>query len=56
MTTADYMKVQSQIIALEELLPIYSGKTLDNIIEQLKARLKESEKTYRDNYGKRKSV
>ncbi len=33
-------KLEVEISVLERLLPTYSGKTIDNIIDQLKSRVK----------------
>jgi hypothetical protein len=44
MAQEEYIKVKEQIGVLEELLAVYSGRTIDNIIAQLKARVREVEK------------
>ena len=44
MTREEYNKVKEQIASIEELLHVYSGKTIDNIHTQLKARIKEADK------------
>lgn len=35
------MIIGLQVKTLQELLPTYGGKTIDNVLEQLKARIKE---------------
>ena len=44
MTPAEYNNIQNQIRGIENLMPYYSGKTIDNILTQLKARADEEEK------------
>lgn len=49
MTELEYHKVKAQIGVLERLQPVYSGRTLDNIIVNLKARVREAELTQQMN-------
>lgn len=44
MTQVEYRNIRKQIKGIEGLMPYYSGKTIDNILTQLKARAKEEEK------------
>jgi hypothetical protein len=44
MAQEEYNKMKEQIGVLEELLAVYSGRTIDNIVVQLKARVREVEK------------
>ena len=44
MTTREYIRIKAQIAVLKELLPKYSYRTLDNIIQGLEARCREAEK------------
>lgn len=44
MTPIEYRNIQRQIREIEGLMPCYTGKTLDNILSQLKARVKEEDK------------
>lgn len=44
MTQIEYRNIRKQIKGIEGLMPYYSGKTIDNILTQLKARAKEEEK------------
>ena len=41
MEQADYVRLTEQIAVLEEIAVDYSGKTIDNIIQQLEAIKKE---------------
>ena len=41
MLLADYIRLTAQIVVLEEIAVDYSGKTIDNIIQQLEAIKKE---------------
>ena len=41
MKQADYIKLTAQIAVLKEISADYSGKTIDNIIQQLEAIKKE---------------
>ena len=41
MKQADYIRLTAQIAALKEIAVDYSGKTIDNIIQQLEAIKKE---------------
>lgn len=41
MKQADYIKLTAQIAVLKEITLDYSGKTIDNIIQQLEAIKKE---------------
>jgi hypothetical protein len=44
MTIIEYRLILTQAEILQTLMPAYSGKTIDNILSQLKARIKEYEK------------
>lgn len=44
MTQAEYIRLKAQIAVLKEIALDYSGKTIDNIIQQMEARVKEVEK------------
>ena len=44
MTNGDYIRLKAQIAVLKEIAIDYSGKTIDNIIQQLEVRVKEVEK------------
>lgn len=43
MKQADYIRLTAQIAILKEIAADYSGKTIDNIIQQLEAIKKEVE-------------
>ena len=43
MTNSDYIRLQTQIEVLKNIAINYSGKTIDNIIQQLEARKGEIE-------------
>ena len=43
MKHADYIRLTAQIAVLKEIAADYSGKTIDNIIQQLEAIKKEEE-------------
>lgn len=43
MKQADYIRLTAQIAVLKEIVVDYSGKTIDNIIQQLEAIKKEVE-------------
>lgn len=43
MTNSDYIRLVAQIAVLKEIAIEYSGKTIDNIIQQLEARKVEAE-------------
>ena len=43
MTNGEYVRVKAQVAVLKELLPVYGGKTLENIIQGLEARIAEEE-------------
>lgn len=43
MKHADYIRLTAQIVVLTEIAADYSGKTIDNIIQQLEAIKKEVE-------------
>lgn len=45
----DNNKLSNQLAVLEELLADYKGKTIDNIIQQLKARIDNSPKVVDSN-------
>lgn len=40
MTNSDYIRLQAQIAVLKDIAIDYSGKTIDNIIQQLEMRKK----------------
>ena len=42
MTQGEFIRLQAQIAVLKEVAVEYSGKTIDNIIQQMEARVKES--------------
>lgn len=41
MTVAEHIRLQAQIAILKEIATDYQGKTIDNIIQQMEARLNE---------------
>ena len=41
MTVAEYIRIVAKIAVLKEVAEEYPGKTIDNIILQMEARLKE---------------
>lgn len=41
MTVGDYIRLAAQVAVLKEIAMDYSGKTIENVIVQLEARLKE---------------
>lgn len=43
MKNSDYIRLVAQIAVLKEIAIEYSGKTIDNIIQQLEARKVEAE-------------
>lgn len=43
MTNANYIRLQAQLAVLKDVAVDYSGKTIDNIIQQLEARKEEVE-------------
>lgn len=43
MKQADYIRLMAQIVVLKEIAVDYSGKTIDNLIQQLEAIKKEVE-------------
>ena len=43
MTNGEYIKTRLQIGVLQDLMPVYSGKTLDNVLQGLQARVEENE-------------
>ena len=43
MTQGDYNRLTSQIGVLKEVAEDYPGKTIDNIIQQMEARVKEGQ-------------
>lgn len=47
MSTVEYNRVQSQLYVLYDLLPVYGGRTLENIVDMLQARVKEYSKNRR---------
>ena len=44
MTQADYILFKAQIAVLKDIAREYSGKTIDNVIQQMESRIKEIEK------------
>jgi len=44
MTQAEYIRIQAQIAVLKEVALEYSGRTIDNIIQNLEQRVKEAKK------------
>lgn len=42
MTTADYIRLQAQVAILKEVAISYHGRTIENIIQNIEARLKEA--------------
>jgi len=44
MTQGEYIRLKAQITVLKEVSLCYSGKTIDNIIQQMEATAKEVEK------------
>lgn len=44
MTNAEYIRITCWIAVLEDVAVYYGGKSIDSIIQQLKARKKEAEK------------
>lgn len=45
MTRNEYCELLCQYETVSQLMEKYSGKTIDNVAAQLKARIKEGEKT-----------
>lgn len=43
MTNGEYVLLKAQLAVLREVAMEYGGKTIDNIIQQLGARVKETE-------------
>ena len=41
MTVRDYIRLEAQVAVLREIAMDYPGKTIENVIVQLEARLKE---------------
>lgn len=41
MTTGDYIRLVAQVAVLREIAMDYPGKTIENVIVQMEARLKE---------------
>ena len=41
MTEGDYIRLEAQVAVLREIAMDYPGKTIENVIMQLEARLKE---------------
>ena len=46
MTQGEYTRLVAQIAVMKEVAEEYSGKTIDNIIVQLEARIKEVENAH----------
>lgn len=44
MTVRDYIRLEAQVAVLREIAMDYPGKTIENIIVQMEARLKEVSK------------
>lgn len=44
MNRTDYMRLKLQKAVLKDICLEYQGKTIDNIIQQMEARIKEMEK------------
>lgn len=44
MTNAEYIKLNAQITILREIAVEYKSKTIENIIQQMGARVKDAEK------------
>ena len=47
MTAGEYIRLEAQVAVLREIAMDYPGKTIENIIVQMKARKKEVEKNER---------
>ena len=43
MTNGEYINTRLQIAVLQDLMPVYSGKTLDNVVDRLQARVDEAQ-------------
>lgn len=43
-TNSNYIRMKAQIAVLKEVMTDYQGKTIDNIIQQMEARVREMEK------------
>ena len=41
MTAGDYIRLEAQVAVLREIAMDYPGKTIENVIVQIEARLKE---------------
>lgn len=41
MTVGDYIRLKAQVAVLKEIAMDYPGKTIENVITQIEARLKE---------------
>lgn len=41
MTVGDYIRLKAQVAVLKEIAMDYTGKTIENVIVQLEARLEE---------------
>lgn len=44
MTVGEYIRLEAQVAVLREIAMDYPGKTIENVIMQLEARLKEVDK------------
>lgn len=44
MTVRDYIRLEAQVAVLREIAMDYPGKTIENVIVQMEARLKEVSK------------
>ena len=45
MTQGEYTRLKAQVAVLTEVAQDYPGKTIENVIENIKARCKEAEKS-----------
>ena len=55
MNRFDYLNLLKQLHALKEVARDYPGKTIENVIVQIEARIKEFEQINSLNYGKEKA-
>lgn len=44
MTTAEYIRLKAQVAVLKEVVETYPHRTIENIIQNIEARIKEVEK------------
>ena len=47
MTEGELIRLEAQIVVLKEVLLEYRGKTIDNIIKQMEARVKHFEQNHK---------